>query len=79
MKTCPECRKRIDVAATKCPYCQTKFDILQMRAGSREHSRTLWGTLLGVLLAIALLVIWAGQPGNIEKLAQWEAENKGGR
>lgn len=55
MRTCPACRKRIDVKATKCPYCQTVFTGMQIEEGRRENSRYRWGT--AVLLVAALIII----------------------
>lgn len=73
MKTCPACRKQIDVRATKCPYCHTSFGSAQMEAGRQERSKT-WKRKLLILVvsglvAIYALLSWLYKPGSIEWLA----------
>jgi hypothetical protein len=69
VKTCPYCRKQIDVAATKCPYCASAFDGHQIEQGRREQSRKNRNTILGVLAVIAGLIWWMTRPDTIAQLA----------
>lgn len=73
MRTCPACRKQIDVKATKCPYCQTVFDGMQMEDGRRERAKHQAGTIVFVIIAALLVIFWLSQPGTIESIATWSA------
>lgn len=73
MKTCPKCRKRIDVQAVKCPYCQTDFDLTEMNAGRTESRRRFWlslGAVLAILYAIGYYVL---SPEGITRRAEADA------
>ena len=74
MKTCPYCRKNIDTAAVKCPYCASAFDDQQMKHGMQELSRKRRGNLGLFVLAVIVLIWWLSQPGNVEWLGEKTAQ-----
>lgn len=74
MKTCPACRKRIDVRATRCPHCIAAFDAMQMEEGRKEHSRhRLTSVVAGII--VATLAVYATADwlsgGGVEWLANY--------
>ena len=74
MRTCPACRKMIDVEATKCPYCHTLFDAQAMRAGRDEVRGRRRRGLIALALAIVATFVWLSLPGNVERLSDAVAE-----
>lgn len=76
MKTCPECRKKIDVGAVKCPYCQTQFGAAEMNAGRREHRRKFWLNLGAVLLVLYAIGYQFLSPEAIRLRAEADAKRE---
>lgn len=75
MKTCPACRKRIDDRASKCAFCHTVFDGMQMENGRREFLRERWREIFIAGVLIAVLFWWLAQPGTVESIARREVES----
>lgn len=68
MKSCSACRTKINLAATKCPYCQTKFNAAEMDAGRDEFRRV---RRLKLVIFVGIIVwgyYWLTRPGNVEWL-----------
>lgn len=76
MKTCPHCRKRIDVAAVKCAYCQSIFDGSQMAIGRKEQTRSGIANFALILLTIFIAIYLLTRPETIDRLADESARQK---
>jgi hypothetical protein len=74
LKTCPACKKSIDVEATKCPYCHTVFDAEAMLAGREEVGGRRRRSLVLLAAIIAAVFAWLAWPGSIEKLSDSVAD-----
>lgn len=69
MKSCTACRKKIDLAANKCPYCHTVFSAEDMDAGRNEFRANRRLKVAAFVGLIAYGTYWLTRPGNVEWLA----------
>lgn len=70
MKTCQACRKRVNVRATKCPYCQTAYDHAEMEGGRKEYARNLMATAFLLITGVAGFIYWLSQPETMAGLVR---------
>jgi hypothetical protein len=67
---CSACRKKIDVFASKCPWCHSELEAIVKTRG--QYLFVLWFTIIGTLLS--LLIYWYTVEGGSRSFKKGEIE-----